>query len=336
MIMSSSEQLSEKPLVGEKLQGEQLVELVDARPHLLEEEILKFRHRLAETGLFTDENLIRMIDSHPREYCNVSRMGPDHSTYEWGEGHTDGLSGADLLEAIRKGRLWINIRRLMRFQPEMHAIVERLYGELEQKCPGFQTSKHSANLLISSPNALVYYHLDVPQNILWHIRGRKRAWVYPITEEVLPHDVLESTVAGERVEDLPYQPEFDQKAEVFDLEPGEVVTWPQNTPHRVENFDSFNVSLSTEHYTAQQIRHVRVCRVNRLLKRTGLSANSLKTNGIGYLLKSAVFFGHRSIQKLLTKDEVSYHYPKTFRVNPNAPNAVELYDNVTSTSGVMM
>lgn len=140
-----------------------LVDLPNARPGLLEQEVTKFQHRLAETGLFTDENLIRVMDSHPREFCNVSRMGESSEEYEWGEGDTTGLTGEDLLTAVRKGRLWINVRRLERYQPELHAVIERLYGELEEKCAGFLTSKHSGNLLISSPNALVYYHLDVPK-----------------------------------------------------------------------------------------------------------------------------------------------------------------------------
>ncbi|GAB4144872.1 MAG: hypothetical protein Tsb009_16740 [Planctomycetaceae bacterium] len=310
------------------MKSRDLVELPNARPRLLEEEVTKFQHRLAETGLFSDENLIRIMDSHPRDFCNVSRMGADHSTYEWGEGDTTGLTGADLLEAVKKGRLWINIRRLMRHQSEMHSLIERLYGELEIKCPGFVTGKHSANLLISSPNALVYYHLDVPQNILWHIRGHKRVWVYPLEEQVISRDILESTVAGERIEDLPYDPSYDDLAQVFDLKPGDVVTWPQNSPHRVENFDDLNVSLSTEHYTARQLRYVRVCKANRLLrKRTGLPCRSLKTEGLGYALKATAYLGFRSVQKLFGGDEVSYDYPMTFRVNPNMPDGVEMLEN---------
>lgn len=308
-----------------------LVELENARPGLLEEEVTKFRHRLAESELFTDENLIRIMDNHPREYCNVSRMGTDKSEYEWGEGDTTGLSGEDLMTAVRKGRLWINIRRLMWFQPELAELIERLYGELAQKCAGFETSKHSANLLLSSPQAMVYYHLDVPQNILWHLRGHKRVWVYPLEESVIPRDILESTVAGERVEDLPYEPGFDQSAQVFDLEPGDVVTWPQNSPHRVENEDDLNVSLSTEHYTSRQLRHVRVCKANCLLRRTAkIPCKSMNTEGIGYALKSTAFLGARALQKLFGSEGVTYDYPMTFRVDPDAPDGIQMLEKVES------
>lgn len=126
---------------------------------------------------------------------------------------------------------------------------------------------------------------------------------------------------------------FDECAQVFDLEPGDVVTWPQNAPHRVENSDDLNISLSTEHYTARQIRHVRVCKANRLLRRTvGLPCRSLKTEGLAYTLKSAAYLGFRSVQKLFGGDEVSYDYPVTFRVDPNAPDGVQMLENAAKPS----
>ncbi|MFQ5732882.1 MAG: cupin-like domain-containing protein [Planctomycetaceae bacterium] len=290
---------------------------------MLETEVTKFRHRLAETGLFEDDALLPIIESHPRDFCNVSVMGADNNHFEWGEADTSGLSAGDLLAAVNRGRMWLNIRRIERFQPDLWKLVERLYGELEQTCPEFVTGKRSGNLLISSPKALVYYHLDVPQNILWHIRGRKRVWVYSPEPRFVNPDVLESTVAGERVEDLPYEPSFDDGAAVFDLRPGDVVTWPQNSPHRVENREGMNVSLSTEHYTASQLRYVRVCRANRLLRKTlRLPCRSHRTEGLGYALKSSVFFGCRLMQRLVGGGDVSYDYPMPFRVDLDAPDCI--------------
>lgn len=300
-----------------------LVETEQFSPRQLETEVTAFRHRLAETGLFTDESLVRLIDSHPREFCNVSAMGHDRCKYEWGEGDTTGLNGEQLLQALQTGRLWLNIRRLERFQPELWSVVEELYASLEEKCPDFQTTKRSGNLLISSPTAFVYYHLDVPQNILWHIRGRKRVWVYPVEERFVASDVLEETVAGQRVEDLPYRPELDDGAQVFDMEPGDVVTWPQNSPHRVDNVEGLNVSLSTEHYTAAQLRYVRVCRANQLLKRAfNIPCRSKKTRGFAYALKSTAFLGCRTLQKVFRRKEPYMEYPQTFRVDLNEPDCI--------------
>ncbi len=299
-----------------------LVEFSNPRPQLLDE-VTKFHHRLAEVGLFEDASLVRIMATHPRDFCNVSVMGRDTNRYEWSEADTTGLSAEDLLTAVEKGRMWINIRRLERFQPELWSVVERLYGELETACPDFITGKRSGNLLLSSPEAFVYYHLDVPQNILWHIRGRKRVWVYGVDPQFIDPDVLESTVAGESVEDLPYDPAFDKAAAVFDMQPGDVVIWPQNSPHRVENLEGLNVSLSTEHYTDQQLRYVRVCRANRVLRRTlRLPCRSHHTSGLGYALKSTAFYGYRALQKITGGGDVAYDYPMGYRVDLDAPDCV--------------
>lgn len=300
-----------------------LVQLPELRDRQLENEVTAFRHRLAESELFSDESLIRIIDTHPREFCNVSTMGRDRFRYEWGEGDITGLTGEQLLNAVKYGRLWLNIRRVERHQPRVWKLVEQLYRELEAACPGFITMKHSGNLLLSSQKAFVYYHLDVPQNILWHIRGRKRVFVYPAEAPFVDRETLEATVAGQRVEDLPYDPAFDKAAQVFDMEPGDAVTWPQNSPHRVDNLDGLNVSLTTEHYTERQLRHVRVCRANAMLRKSlKIPCRSTKTAGFGYALKSSAFAGMRAMQKLVSRPEVSYEYPLTFRVDPAAPNGI--------------
>ncbi len=311
------------------MESTNLVQLPNPRPRQLEEAVTAFRHRITDSGLFTDESLVRILDGHPSEFLAVSRMGSDCRKYEWSEGDLTGLGGAELLTAVRKGRLWLNVRKVTRFWPELNRLVERLYSELEQRCPEFRTSRHSANILISSPKALVYYHLDLPQNILWQVRGHKRIWVYPINERTVSSEVLESTLASERLEDLPYDPDTDAMAEVFDLASGDVVTWPQNCPHRVENAGDLNISLSTEHYTAAQLRRIRVAQANSAIRKaTGLTSRSVRTDGLGYAMKYGVLLASRTSQRWIRRrqDHKLIEYPRTFRVNPSAADGVEPLD----------
>jgi hypothetical protein len=104
-------------------------------------------------------------------------------------------------------------------------------------------------LLISSPNAIVYLHADYTPNMLWHIRGTKRIWIYPAYDK--------RTVSRERIEEicsggddgLEYKAEYDNYATVFELGPGDTASWPARSPHRVVNSNNLNVSLSTFHQT---------------------------------------------------------------------------------------
>ena len=122
---------------------------------------------------------------------------------------------------------------------------------------------------------MVYFHVDGPPSFLWHVRGRKRVWVYPhLDERVLSRELLEDVYAGTRQEYVPYRSAFDDDAEVFDLEPGQVAMWPHNAPHRVTNLDSFNVSLVTDHWTPESRRRARLYKANRFLRVKSRSAQT--------------------------------------------------------------
>ena len=295
-------------------------------PQGFENGLFTSTHRLAETGLFTEENILRMLELHPRELANVSRMGHDPTTLEWSEGLTDGLSPEEIFAALKKGRLWLNMRQILDHQPEAAAAINRLYDDLEKSCPGFEATRRSANILVSSPGAMVYYHIDVPQNILWHVSGEKRVWAYPQRLKDTPHEELEAIVAVKKAEDAGYEPAWDDDAFAVDLKPGEWITWPQHTPHRVQNTTGLNVSVSTEHYSPRAFKYVRAHRANRMLKdRFGLKLEDTGTTGVGYAAKAAAYLAGRAVQEYVTKNRSLYHYPKTFRVDPAAEYAtVEL------------
>ena len=54
---------------------------------------LLVQHRLLESGLFTDDNLIRIMDAHPEKDLSVNVMGRDKVTYQWDECERDGATG---------------------------------------------------------------------------------------------------------------------------------------------------------------------------------------------------------------------------------------------------
>ena len=49
----------------------------------VEEGVLVGRHRLAETGLFSDEALATIIDTHPAEDLSINTMGVDPGVFDW-------------------------------------------------------------------------------------------------------------------------------------------------------------------------------------------------------------------------------------------------------------
>lgn len=287
--------------------------------------ILAAEHNLAESGLFARDRLADLLDRHPPEHLTVSTMGAAGERFRWEECDRNGLTGAQLLAVLERGPFWINVLRLLDFHPEMASVMHAAYDELELSKPGFQATQRSANLILSSPQAQVYYHVDCPCNILWHIQGRKRVWVYPQGEPFVSQRRLELLHAGEHSEDFPYEVDFDAHAEVFDLEPGQVVTWAQNTPHRVENTSGINVSVSTEHLTSAARRRINVHLANKMLReRLGYRELSTGVDDWRAHLKVAAMRGLRLAGRWLPKraNPNEFHYPVVHVLDADSPTGL--------------
>jgi hypothetical protein len=258
---------------------------------LLQDHVVRARHRLLETQLFTDEKLIELFDQHDPDELLVYRMGEDHHNLDdFQFGSRGKLTASQLLDAVRDGKLWLNIINLTDHHVLFDELVNNIYDELEKKVPKFKARNRSANLLVSSPNAQVYYHADAPLNMLWHLRGEKRVWVYPGDEQFAPREWVEMIFTRESDDDLPYDPDFDQYSTAYDLGPGDMLTWPQNVPHRVENLSGLNVSLTTEHYTPEAMKKRMTYLSNHYLRRWfGLPTTDVALEGPRAVMKRTIF-----------------------------------------------
>ncbi len=253
---------------------------------------LRASHRLHELELFTDAALLDLLEHYPRERLQVFAMGTDPLNHgDWEAVDTAGASGRDMLAAISSGRLWLHALQVQLVDRRYRELMEKLYGELREQCPGFEPHPMSCTLIISSPDALVYYHADAKPNLLWQLRGTKRIWVYPAGDRsLIDQSLMEDIFASFADEEVPYRAEFDEKARVFDLHPGEVLSWPQNAPHRVTNLEGVNISLSTVHETEESERRALVYCANRLFRRSyHLPLWSTRESGIASYLKRQAY-----------------------------------------------
>lgn len=279
-------------------------------------------HNLHESPLFDDDALVELLDTTERENVYALHMGTDLARPDENRlAVHDHLNGRQLLDAVKDGRLWLNVTRIHEHAPAYTDVAESLYRQLADSVPGFEPEITTLTLLISSPSAMVYYHVDGPANLLFHIRGDKKIWIYPPDEEFIAQHDLEDIFASVSHEYIDYDPRFDDRATVIDLEPGMLAGWAPNSPHRVLNGDSFNVSLSTEHYTPAQRKKARVYQANRLLRtKLGRQHPSTDVSGAGALSKQAMFAVARRTGRLPTGSK--RHTPQ-LRVAPEAPESVQ-------------
>ena len=298
----------------------------------MENAIFVAQHRLHDMELFGDEQLIELIERHPRSDLGINTMGTDPVCRDdWQEGRAGNLTAEELFLATQRGRIWLNLRRVMDHHREYAQLVNRLYEEMETVCPGLDTFNRSANLLISSPDAIVYYHLDCPINMLWHLRGTKRVWAYPLESGIVSDETVEGVLCGEKSEELEFQLAWDELATVYDLQPGEMVTWPQHTPHRVVNTGGLNVSLSTEHMTKRGARRNNVFLANRHFRQLlGGEFRSTDLTGWRPALKEFALRVARRIPGIAPAPPQGFQYPITFEVDLDAPQCVRTLETADS------
>lgn len=281
-------------------------------------------HTLHSNPLFSMETLSKLIESYPRDgYALVHTSRGEDGTRRWREGDMAGASGQQVLDTIQNGSMWLNLRDVGQHDRRYGALLEAAYTEMAAQVPGFEPQALKMGILISSPRARVHYHCDLPGQALWQISGRKRVYVYPPQPPFLqPHALEDIALSGFEFK-LGYQPEFDAQAEVIELEPGHMLTWPLNSPHRIENHDCLNISVTTEHWTPENRRLQKVNLANGVLRHhLNYTAQSRATQGVGYAGKVLLQAAWRRSPWAARTQQA--HRPVEFTLKPGAPG--ELVD----------
>lgn len=278
---------------------------------------LSLRHDLHARPMFDDAGLERVLDLYPRERLGVFTMGDDPVDWRsWRRGAAEGLTGSQLLEAALTGRIWLNLRRVDEALPEYAALLAEIFSDMEGHAPGLSTYKRDLGLLISSANAQVFYHLDVPLVTLWGLRGEKTLYVYPPEAPFVAPQELEAIVLKDKPEQFAFDPTWDARAQVFRMRPGDMVTWRQNAPHRVVNGPMLNVSLSIEFMTPAASMRANVIYANGLLRRrAGLKPAIQDRAGPAALAK----FGLARAAKAVRRAPERTAPPPAFRLDAARP-----------------
>ena len=282
---------------------------------------IKLEHELHTSPLFSDETLAELIETYPRDSYSIVQVGDRESRKLWREGDIGGLSGAQVIEAIAAGRMWLNLRSVHQADKRYADLLDRILDEFRARSGMPPVVASNAGILISSPNAQVYYHADLPGQSLWQIRGTKRVYVYPPVAPFLTPEKIERIILTGVEVNMEYDPWYDEYAAVVDLQPGEMMHWPLHSPHRVDNHDCLNVSLTTEYWTDPIRRTVMMNRANAVLRsKLGITPKSHAISGPGFWVKAALQAGVKRAG-LLNRQHAGER-PITFRLDPSHPGAL--------------
>lgn len=298
------------------------------------QEVQLLKHNYHKSPLFSDKALLDLLDNYPRKWLQCYTMGTDPEKHnDWTPVHIAECTGAEILKAVEKGRLWVNVTNIDKYNEDYSKLIDRMYQNIGDNCPAVSNIKSSYSaILISSPKVQVYCHIDADANMLWHLKGTKKAWAYPADDaRFTPQQYIEEIIAGERHENIPYEKWFDEHAAHSELKPGELLSWPQHSPHRIENID-LNVSMTTSYASKESRRLIGVHGANHFfLKKLGIKNRPIDTNGSISILKE---YSYRIFNKLglLKHGSRTNTYISDLVVNPNSDTGMSKMEKPSRTA----
>jgi len=284
-----------------------------------------YQHTLHQNPMFSDSGLVQLLDAYPREKLEIYTMSADHKTVDKSRrGAADNLNGAQLLDAVKKGRIWLELRWANKLLADYQLLADKMFAELHQMHPGLTTFHHDVGIVISSPALQVFYQLDMPMTALFQVRGERMARIWDARAPYIEDEHLERQALSGLPAQVDYNPIWGEDAQTISLKPGTMATWAQNSPYRLINSDALNVALAVQFLTPAALLRANVIYGNAVLRRKfGLAQRLVAGPTPLNLIKLAA----ARIAKLMNwfppalKARVI-----TFHVEPAAPNAVREID----------
>jgi len=278
---------------------------------------LVFRHRLEETGLFSDLNVGRLIDETPRGAIAVRTLG--YSGPEpWISGAPGRLSGAELLDAARRGRLQIALPGTVDIR--FGRVFSRLMDEFAWTA-GLKSVEPSIRILVTSPGLATAFHVDSGEALRFLVRGTETLQVQSHLASRLGEHRLEAILRAQAPADLPGDAELTDGATPLTLKAGDAAWTPLHAPHRMLNGRDLNVSALVTFDSPRARRANGVVYTNGVLRRRlGLHPDSSRTPG---LLQPAYHAAAQVLQGLARQAvAVDRADPPRFVVDLDAPGCI--------------
>lgn len=140
-----------------------------SRDLAIDRDVVLATHRLGELPLASDQGLQELLRRIPLSALSIHATGenPAHPT-EWQTGLLGEVTESEIIDLIKRGRLWVTVPQIDQHDNELAALVGRLAQELSECHVGLRIIDPHADLILSSPSAQYYYGCDAMPSVLWH------------------------------------------------------------------------------------------------------------------------------------------------------------------------
>jgi hypothetical protein len=247
-------------------------------------------HQLADHPLFEFTRLFQFLKAENSDvYWD---MGDVKVNQRWSEVKPASLSVDEAFGRIETANAWMIFRSIQR-DPEYRAMLEGFIKEIEERS-GVDFKKDvkvkDAIIFVTSPGRIATYHIDRECSFLLQIKGDKTVYVFDkndrtvITEEELErYWTVDNNAAT-------YKEQHQNRAQAYELVPGNGVHIPVGAPHWVKNHNNVSISLNFNiHF--HDSRKGNIYRANHFLRKAGLKPTPPGRSKLRDSLKSTVVGG---------------------------------------------
>ena len=250
-----------------------------------------FNHRLSDNPLFETDRLLALARLRGRDRRDVHYdAGEIRVDQRWDQSPPCDMPVDELLRRIETAGAWIVLRRVQE-DPEYARLLDACMDEivaLSGRDLGRVMKLRDSIIFINSPHRISAYHIDRECSWLYQIKGRKTISIFdPTDRDVLPECEIEKFWEVDN-NAATYRPQYQSRATVIELHPGQGVHIPVGAPHWVRNGPEVSVSLNINFHYLDAIT-ADVYRANYWLRRLGLNPTPPRKSAFKDAIKRRVY-----------------------------------------------
>ncbi|MFC3549826.1 cupin-like domain-containing protein [Lysobacter cavernae] len=187
--------------------------------------------------------------------------------------HPNRQSAAQTLQSIEAAKAWMSLLNVQIdpiYRELVGTVLDSVRPQVEPRDPGMC---HRAGwIFVSSPRTVTPFHFDKEHNFILQLRGHKRVYVWDHRDTVVASEQARDRFHHRHERDLlRWRDEFRERAQVFDLEPGQGAYMPSTSPHMVENGDEPSITMSFTYYTQATRRDALLHKLHALMRSAGIA-----------------------------------------------------------------
>ena len=226
-------------------------------------------HDLADHPLFALPRLIELANSMDRDRIeyNSGDLQPNQAAFD---APKVDLSVEETIRQIEHCHAWMVIKNV-EHDPEYRGFLEGALAEvaeaagrgddLIQDIQGF--------IFVSSANSTTPFHIDAEENFLLQIRGDKFLHMFDNEDRTLISE-RDMEISPSKHRNQEYRPEFEDRAQVFEMSEGDGAFLPYMWPHWVRTGGRYSISIAVTWKSPRVQRLNKIRFINAMLRNVGL------------------------------------------------------------------